>query len=180
MIILEEDRRILHEADDTGSSRWEPVRHMWTRWNTHMAVQADPADVIDVLTCVHAIRCWSPVDFELDDMDVNRLHGGTHARVVGRLAGFGVGFDVEVHEASADRLALMARGPVELDVEYLVEQADTGSSVEAAVSVRSTGGTSGRIVARAVNTLLAAGALDRALARICSEAEASGELALAA
>ena len=38
---------------------------MWTRWNTHMAVQADPADVIDVLTCVDLIRCWSPVDFEL-------------------------------------------------------------------------------------------------------------------
>jgi len=153
---------------------------MWTRWNTHTTVQADPADVIDVLTCVDLIRGWSPVSFELDDVDVDRLHGGAHARVVGRLAGFGVGFDVEVHEASGERLALMARGPVELDVEYRVEPADAGSWVEAAVSVRSTGGTSGRIVSRAVNTLLAAGALDRALARICSEAEATGELALAA
>ena len=145
-----------------------------------MAVQADPADVIDVLTYVDSIRSWSPVDFELDDIDVDRLHGGTHARVVGRMAGFGVGFDVEVHEASHDRLALMARGPVELDVEYRVERADIGSSIEAAVSVRSAGGAAGKIVSRAVNTLLAAGALDRALARICSEAEASGELALAA
>jgi hypothetical protein len=153
---------------------------MWTRWNTHMAVQADPADVLAVLTYVDAIRDWSPVDFELDDMDVDRLHGGAHARVVGRVAGFGVGFDVEVHEVTDARLALMARGPVELDVEYRVEPADTGASVEAAVSVRSAGGAAGTIVSRAVNTLLAAGALDRALARICSEAEASDELALAA
>lgn len=145
-----------------------------------MAVQADPANVLDVLTYVDAIRCWSPVDFELDDMDVDRLHGGTHARVVGRVAGFGVGFDVEVHEVSHDRLSLMARGPVELDVEYRVEPADPGASVEAAVSVRSAGGAAGKIVSRAVNTLLAAGALDRALARIRSEAEASDELALAA
>jgi hypothetical protein len=145
-----------------------------------MAVQADPADVIDVLTCVDLIRCWSPVDFELDDIDMDRLHGGAHARVVGRVAGFGVGFDVEVHEVTHDRLALIARGPVELDVEYRVEPAEAGSSVEAAVSVRSAGGTGGRIVSRAVNTLLAAGALDRAVARIGSEAEASGELAFAA
>src|SRR5207248_2711755 len=102
------------------------------------------------------------------------------ARVVGRLAGFGVGFDVEILEANCERLSLLARGPVELDVQYRVEPADYGSSVQAEVSVRSAGGTSGRLVARAVNTLLAAGVLDRALARTCAEAEASAELVLAA
>jgi hypothetical protein len=153
---------------------------MWTKWNTHTTAAADPDDVIDVLTCVDAIHEWSPVDFELDDLAERRLHGGTHARVVGRLAGFGVGFDVEVLEANRGRLALMARGPVELDVQYSVERAELGSSVQAQVSVRSAGGTSGRLVARAVNTLLAAGVLDRALSRICSEAESSADLALAA
>ena len=154
---------------------------MWTRWNTHTIIAADPADVVDVLTCVDAIHGWSPVDFKLDDMDEHRLHGGTHARVVGRLAGFGVGFDVEVLEANRERLALLARGPVELDVQYLVERAEAGSSVQAEVSVRSAGGPGGRLVASAVNTLLAAGVLDRALARIGAEAEsASAELALAA
>jgi hypothetical protein len=154
---------------------------MWTRWNTHTTVEADPAEVIDVLTCVDAIHGWSPVDFKLDELGANRLHSGTHARVVGKLAGFGVGFDVEVLEVNCRRLALMARGPVELDVEYRVEPADTGTSVEAEVSVRSAGGTGGRLVARAVNTLLAAGVLDRALARICAEAEVfSAEPALAA
>ena len=153
---------------------------MWTRWNTHRKVSADPADVIDVLTCVDAIQCWSPVDFELDDLDERRLYSGTRARVVGCLAGFGVGFDVEVLEASCDRLALVARGPVELDVQYQVESADAGASVEAEVSVRSTGGIGGRLVARAVNTLLAAGVLDRALSRIGAEAESADELALAA
>ena len=154
---------------------------MWTRWNTHTTIAADPADVIDALTCVDAIHGWSPVDFNLGDLAAQRLHGGTHARVVGKLAGFGVGFDVEVLEANCERLALLARGPVELDVEYRVERAEAGSSVEAAVSVRSAGGTGGRLVARAVNTLLAAGVLDRALARIGAEAEAaSAELALAA
>src|SRR2546423_9112134 len=56
------------------------------------------------------------------------------------------------------RSELLARGPVELDVRYCVESAEPGSSVQAEVSVRSAGGTAGRIVARAVNTLLAAGA----------------------
>src|SRR5919202_1181628 len=100
---------------------------MWTRWNTHTVVSAEPAEVIEVLTCVDAIRDWSPVTFDLDDCESHRLHTGTHDRVV----------------------------PLE-----------DGASVEAAVSVRSRGGTGGRIVARAVNALLAAGALDRALARI--------------
>jgi hypothetical protein len=153
---------------------------MWTRWKTHTIVSADPADVIDALTCVEAINGWSPVDFELDDCAEYRLRSGTHARVVGRLAGFGVGFDVEVLEANRERLALVARGPVELDVQYRVERADLGSSVQAEVSVKSAGGTSGRLAARAVNTLFAAGVLDRALSRIGAEAEASGELALAA
>jgi hypothetical protein len=153
---------------------------MWTRWNTHTNISADPADVIDVLTCVDAIRGWSPVDFRLDDDCESRLHSGMHARVAGRLAGFGVGFDVEVIEASCDRLALVARGPVELDVEYVVEPVDVGASVEAEVSVKSAGGTGGRLVARAVNTLLAAGVLDRALSRIGAEAEATAELAIAA
>jgi len=153
---------------------------MWTRWNTHTTVAADPDAVIDVLTYIDAIRGWSPVEFDLDDLAGHRLHTGCRARVVGRLAGFGVGFDVEVEEASHDRLALIARGPVELDVEYRVGRAKAGSSVEAEVSVRSTGGTRGGLVARAVNALLAAGALDRALTRICAEAEAPAELALAA
>ena len=153
---------------------------MWTRWNTHTLVEADPADVIDALTCVDAIRGWSPVSFQLDDLDEHRLHSGTHARVVGRLAGFGVGFDVRVLEASCERLALTAHGPVELDVQYLVNPSDSGTSVEAEVGVRSSGGTCGRLVARAVNTLLAAGALDRAVARVGAEAEASADLAIAA
>jgi hypothetical protein len=153
---------------------------MWTRWNTHTTVAADPAAVIDVLTSVDAIRDWSPVDFDLDALTGHRLHSGCHARVVGKLAGFGVGFDVEVLEAGEERLALTARGPVDLDVEYRVWRAESGSSVVAEVSVRSAGGARGGLVARAVNTLLAAGALDRALARIGAEAEPPAELALAA
>src|SRR5437764_14982692 len=93
---------------------------MWTRWNTNTQVAADPADVIDVLTCVAAIHSWSPVDFELHCLDARHLHSGCHARVVGRLAGLGVGFDVEVLETSDERLALVAHGPVELDVLYEV------------------------------------------------------------
>jgi len=154
---------------------------MWTRWNTHTIVAAEPDDVIETLTAVEAIHGWSPVDFELDDLADRRLHTGCHARVIGRLAGFGVTFDVQVREATRDRLALLASGPVELDVDYRVEPTDLGTSVQAVVSVRSAGGTTGRLIARAVNTLLAAGVLDRALSRIGAEAEAaSADMALAA
>jgi hypothetical protein len=154
---------------------------MWTRWNTHTIVSAEADDVIDVLTRVEAIHGWSPVAFDLDDLAERHLHTGCRARVIGRLAGFGVAFDVEVEEATHERLALLASGPVELDVDYRVEPTDLGTSVTAEVSVRSAGGTTGRLIARAVNTLLAAGALDRALGRIATEAEASSaDMALAA
>src|SRR4051794_13387067 len=91
-------------ADDRALARCESCG-MWTKWNTHTTVEADPDAVIDTLTYVDAIHEWSPVDFELDDLSERRLHGGTHARVVGRLAGFGVGFDVEVLEANSERLS---------------------------------------------------------------------------
>ena len=67
--------------------------------------------MIDALTCLDAIHGWSPVDFKLDDLDAQRLHGGTHARVVGKLAGFGVSRIMEVttkriEEKKALRLTL--------------------------------------------------------------------------
>jgi hypothetical protein len=38
-------------------------------------------------------------------------------RVAGRLAGREIGFSLEVLEAGADRLALRARGPIDIDVD---------------------------------------------------------------
>ena len=77
-----------------------------------------------------------------------------------------VGFDVEVDEATRDRLALRATGPVALDVLYDLAPTGVRSEVRASVSVRSGGGLLGRVAAEATNALLGAGLLDTAVARI--------------
>lgn len=149
-------------------------------WNARTDIQASPDEVLLALTDPEAIRRWSPVDFELDDLDVRTLHEGCVTRVLGKVAGVGVAFDVEVVEAGSERLSLTASGPVTFDVEYDIEPAPEGAAVEAHVNVRAGRGLTGGIVARAARTLLSAGALDGALRRIAGEAESLAGCALAA
>jgi hypothetical protein len=157
-------------------------------WNTCRTVAAAPSEILHVLTHEDAIRRWSPVDFELGGHAGGRLRSGDHARVQGRVAGIGVGFDVEVTKAEGATLELFASGPIDIEVRYAIARCREGSSVEAAVDVRGGRGMSGRVVATTVRALLAAGALDSALGRIAAEVEpataadaaSAGELALAA
>jgi hypothetical protein len=158
-------------------------------WNTCQTVAAAPTEILHVLTHEDAIRRWSPVDFELTGHAGSRLRTGDHARVEGRVAGIGVGFDVEVTRAEEATLELVASGPIDIDVHYGISPRGAGSSVEASVDVRGGRGMTGRIVATTVRALLAAGALDGALGRIAAEVEpasaqrdphGAGELALAA
>jgi hypothetical protein len=150
-------------------------------WSTHTNVDGRPEDVIDVLTDPDTIRRWSPIDFELEELDGRRLEAGSRARVAGRLAGRSAEFEVDVRAASGGRVALTATGPLEIDVEYEAFEAAAGSEVWATVSVRG-GGFVGRLLAQATDALLAAGALDMALGRIAREVEefARGPVALAA
>jgi hypothetical protein len=140
-------------------------------WSATTTTKASPERVLEVLTQPEEIRRWSPVDFDLDDLESSRLAPGTRARVTGRLAGVRVGFDVEVHAADHDVLKLSADGPVGLDVRYELAPADTGSELYASVSLRRGGGISGRLVANATAALLAAGALEGAAGRIARAAE---------
>ena len=140
-------------------------------WKTCRTVAAAPTEILHVLTHEDAIRRWSPVDFELTGHAGGRLCSGDHARVQGRVAGIGVGFDVEVKRAEGATLELYATGPIEIDVRYGISHCAEGSAVEAAVDVRGGRGMSGRVVATTVRALLAAGALDSALGRIAAEAE---------
>jgi hypothetical protein len=140
-------------------------------WSATTTTKASPERILEVLTQPEEIRRWSPVDFDLDDLESSRLAAGTRARVTGRLAGVRVGFDVEVHAADHDVLKLSADGPVGLDVRYELAPADTGSELYASVSLRRGGGISGRLVANATAALLAAGALEGAAGRIARAAE---------
>jgi polyketide cyclase/dehydrase/lipid transport protein len=134
---------------------------------------ASPAEVLEILTNPEAIHDWSPVPFDLDGLDDERLRAGSEARVSGRLGGLTVGFDVTVQAADDDHLELTARGPIGLDVRYdlLADPATGGSTIDASVSVRRGGGLSGRVIAKATEALLAAGALDSAAGRIARAAE---------
>jgi hypothetical protein len=141
-------------------------------WTTITTVKAKPEAVLDILTDPEACRRWAPIDFDVDDLRTPRLRSGSRARVSGRLAGRYVDFDVEVHEAADGRLHLSADGPVGFDVRYDLAPAPGGSEVTASVSVRPRRGITGRLLAEATHALLAAGALQSAIARIAREAAA--------
>jgi uncharacterized protein YndB with AHSA1/START domain len=149
-------------------------------WTATTTTKATPDQVLQVLTHPEQIRRWSPIDFDVDDLDTARLAPGTRARVTGRLAGVSVGFDVEVHAADKQLLELSADGPVGIDVRYELAPAEAGSEVLASVSLRRGGGITGRRVANATAALLSAGVLDGAAGRIARAAERQPELALAA
>ena len=150
-------------------------------WSTRKSVTGSPDDVVAVLSDPDAIRRWSPIDFELEAMDGERLEAGCRARVAGRLAGRSAAFEVDVEQAGGGRFALTARGPIEIDVAYEAFEDGGATDVWATVSV-SGSGLFGRLLAQATDALLAAGALDRALGRIAREIDelAGDRMALAA
>jgi uncharacterized protein YndB with AHSA1/START domain len=135
------------------------------RWTTQTTVAGLPDEVLATLTEPDAIARWTPVPFELIELDTDRLVAGSRARVRGRLAGRTLQFDVEVLAAEDQRLALVATGPVSIEVEYALRPAAHGSDLRATVTVRGSGLT-GRLLARATDALLAGGALDLAVSRI--------------
>ena len=144
-----------------------------SQWTAKARANATPCDVLRVLTLPDEIRRWSPVDFDLDDLDGTRLAAGTRGRVTGKLAGVKVGFDVAIHAADEAILELSADGPVGLDVRYELTKDASGAELSASVSLRSGGGLTGRLVANAMAALLSAGALEGAAARIARVAESA-------
>ena len=73
-------------------------------WTATTTTNASPEQLLEVLTHPEEIRRWSPVDFDVDELDAARLAAGTRARVTGKVAGVRVGFDVEVHTADEQLL----------------------------------------------------------------------------
>jgi hypothetical protein len=140
---------------------------------------ADPEQVLQVLTDPDEIRSWSPIPFEVEDLDGLKLEAGSVARVSGCLAGKRVGFDVEVHTADTSGLELTAEGPISIDVLYELEPVDGGSEVTASIGLRDGAGLTGRLLTSATGALLKGGALNAAAGRIARAAE-SAPCALAA
>ena len=140
-------------------------------WETSAIVKGQPEDVLAVLTDPAAARRWSPIGFQLEQIEGDRLRSGTRAVLTGKLAGRGVSFDVHVIKASNGQLELRAVGPVEMDVAYDAVLADAGTEVTASVAVRSGGGLLGRMLQSATDALLAGGALSLAVQGVAREAE---------
>ena len=137
-------------------------------WQYNATVPGSPADVLELLTEPRAIARWAPVPFEVIAFDGARLEAGSKARVAGRLAGRSVEFDVDVLRASDERLELIAEGPISLDVQYTLRPSGAESEIEASVAVEGRG-LFGRVLAKATDTLLAAGALRMSLQRLADE-----------
>src|SRR3954471_12458797 len=96
-------------------------------WETRTTVMGGPEDVLEVLTDPSAAQRWSPIGFELEQIEGDRLVSGSHAVLSGKLAGRCVKFEVDVLKASDGQLELRAKGPVEMDVRY--DAAACGDSV---------------------------------------------------
>ena len=142
-------------------------------WETRTTVRGQPEHVLEVLTDPSYARRWSPIGFELEQLDGDRLRSGSHAVLTGKLAGRGVSFDVHVTKASDGQLELRAIGPVEMDVAYDAVLADDGTEVVASIEVRSAGGLLGRMLSSATDALLAGGALSVAVQGVAREVERS-------
>jgi hypothetical protein len=149
-------------------------------WQTTATVMGEPEHVLEVLTDPSAARRWSPIGFELEDIDGDRLRSGTQAVLTGKLAGRSVKFEVNVLKASDGQLELHARGPVEMDVRYDAELLGEVTEVTASVAVRSAGGLLGRVLSSATDALLAGGALNIAVQSVAREVEQSIAFATAA
>jgi uncharacterized protein YndB with AHSA1/START domain len=150
------------------------------QWTTRTQANARPEQVLEVLTDPDAIRLWSPIEFDVEDLDGMRLGAGKSARVSGRLAGIRVGFDIEVHVADADGVELTAHGPIGIDVRYELAPAESGSEVTASIALRRGGGITGRLISQATAALLSAGALDGAARGIARAAETTAPALAAA
>jgi hypothetical protein len=141
-------------------------------WTTQTIVDGRPEDVLEVLSDPESCYRWSPIDFDLEDLDSERLETGSSARVAGRVAGLSVSFEIEVLHAGDRRLALTARGPMTLEVEYEAYPAEGDrAEVWATVTVKASRSLSGRVAAASTEALLRGGALSLALRRIAAEVE---------
>ena len=150
-------------------------------WTAQITSKGRPKDVLGVLTDPAACGRWAPIDFDVEGLDGDRLVTGSRARVVGRIAGQRVSFDVDVIAADASGLKLLASevgGLLSLEVQYELSPAHAGSEVTAKVAVAGSRGFTGRLIAQAADALLAAGALRHAVSRIAREAE-FGSIAVA-
>ncbi len=141
-------------------------------WEARLEMNAPAEDVLAVLTDPDLCGEWSPINFEVEDLDGPRLVAGTCARVTGSLAGARVSFDVEVFEGGPERLVLRASGPLVLDVGYTLASAgERSTDVTASVTVARGRGFTGRVLEPATKALLSAGALHSAVARIARAVE---------
>jgi hypothetical protein len=139
-------------------------------WTERKLLSGTPEEILDLLTVPEAIARWSPVPFEVVELTDGRLVARSRARVRGRLAGRSVEFAVEVLQADEHGLALVADGPISLDVDYVLCARNQGSELLASVSVRGRG-LLGRVFAAATTALLAGGALASSIGRLERELE---------
>jgi hypothetical protein len=120
-----------------------------TTWTARTSVSGDPDEILELPTELDGIRSWAPIPFEVTALPGDRLEAGSAACVRGGLAGRSVSFDVE----------------------YDVRPAAAGSEVEASVAVSAARGLVGRLLGRATDAMLAAGALSSAVDRLGQQFE---------
>lgn len=135
-------------------------------WTSSAVFQGDPRQLLAVLTEIESIERWSPVPFRVAD-GADCLRAGEQVAVEGALVGRAVRFRVDVDRADEAGISLRASGAFEIDVDYCIDR--EAASVVASVQARGRGALA-RILASVANAMLSAGALERVLDRVISEA----------
>ena len=92
------------------------------QWTAQTRLNADPDEVLMLLTEPEAISRWAPITFDVVDWDGDRLMDGDRVRVEGQLVGRRLEFEVDVDQAHDGRLALTATGPIRLDVAFPLQR----------------------------------------------------------
>lgn len=141
-------------------------------WTAQAVLDAAPRQVLAALTEPDRVAAWAPVGFEVEGLAGGRLRTGSRERVSGTMAGIRASFDVEVTRADEGRLELVAQGPLLLDVTYRFRPREDGVLVSVRLRLCAGGGLGSRLLGKAAEALLRAGALEGALRRLEASLEA--------
>ena len=144
-------------------------------WTSNTTFDGDPRRVALALIDIDATVRWSPVPFRLINCRGRRLRRGAKPTNAGALMGRRVSCKLDVTRADRTGLSLYAKGPFEMDVNYVIDP--VAAELSARVETRG-GGLFAKILVSATNALLAAGALDGALQRVVQQAHQSSHASL--
>jgi len=137
-------------------------------FTAHTTAASAPHEVLDRLTDPVAIARGAPVPFEVLELDAQRLNPGANVRVRGQLPGQGPSSPGMCWRSQTSDSGSSRKVPSRLKSPTTCAPAIRGRRINASISVLGHG-LLGRLLAKATEALLAAGALRSSLNRLANQ-----------